>query len=129
MAVYIDADDVRQYLPQGRGFSTESIDETMEEWEYYVQTRLKLDQLPPNHPTLKNVIRDLTISSVITAMSPANVDNLTRADIQKREGLRKLRELEEGGLGVIGGGATRTDPLKDIYNPYDEPFFSAKDFV
>lgn len=127
MAVYIDADDIRQYLPQSRGVSTETIDETMEEWEYYVQTRLNLSELPPNHPILRNIIRDLTIATVITALSPANVDNLSRADIQKREGLRKLRELEEGGLGVIGG-RTRTDPLNDVFNPYPHPFFSFEDF-
>lgn len=127
MGVYLDAEDIEQHFRQSGALDIETIEEVMEEQEYYVQTRLRLPQLPPDNPILRDIIRDLTIAKGIYRITPANADNLIKADSQERSALRKLRELETGGLGIIGG-KLRGEPSTEVYNPIYGTFFPLSDW-
>ncbi len=124
MGVYVDPVDLKQHFRQGAGVDESTIEEIMREQETYVQGRLRLDALPPNHDVLKSVIRDLTISKCIYQLTSINVDQLSKADQLERSALRRLRELEdEGSLKP----RDKTNVSREVYSPYPK-FFTPGDF-
>lgn len=128
MGVYVDVDDIKQHFRAGAAVPDETLDEIMQEQESYVQRYLKLDALPPENDILKTVIRDLTIANGIYQITPANADNIVKADAQRRNALRILREVKEEGLGLVN---QRPDGNweKEVYNPIgDDRVFSPADF-
>lgn len=127
MGVYTDADDIRQHMRGGTALSVETLDEIMEEQEYYVATVLKLDSLPPNNPILSSIIRDLTIAAAIYSLTAPNTDDLGKADMMRREALRKLQEADmRVGLGKVGGSSHGT-PESEVAVT-NNTFFALQDF-
>lgn len=126
MGVYVDADDIMQHFRQAPAITSETIEEVMEEKEYYVQTFLNLTELPPDNPILKDIIRNLTIAAGITMITPAQPENLSKAQMLNSNALRQLREIDDSGLGIVGG-SPRPGAAYEVYNPYP-PFFTLDDF-
>ena len=127
MGIYVDADDIRQHMRGGNALTIETIEELMEEQEYYVQTVLNLTELPTGNPILANIIRDLTIASAIYSLTAPNADDLTKADSMRREALRRLQEADRGSLGV-SGGTPPGNPEDEVYWQYEGSMFTLSDF-
>lgn len=127
MGVYTDAEDIRQHMRGGSALPVETLDELMDEQEYYVATVLKLDTLPANNPILASIIRDLTIAAAIYSLTAPNTDDLGKADMMRREALRKLQEADERvGLGTVGGSPRGSAEL-EVAVP-SNTFFALQDF-
>ncbi len=128
MGVYLDADDIKQHFQQGRNIKNETIEELMDEQEYYVQTRLGLNILPPSNPLLASIIRDLTIAAGILNLLQPNADTVVKADTLRAEALRRLNEADKSGIGVV----TTAPPnhwSQEVYNPYgNTKFFKMDDY-
>lgn len=124
MGIYVDPIDLKQHFRQGAGVDEDTIAEIMQEQESYVQGRLRLDALPPNHDVLKSIIRDLTISKAIYQLTSINVDQLSKANDLERSALRRLRELESEGS-LKPRNISNVD--REVYSPY-APLFTPRDF-
>lgn len=127
MGVYTDAEDIKQHMRGGTALTTETLEELMDEQEYYVQTVLNLDILPSDNPILASIIRDLTIAAAIYSLTAPNTDDLGKADMMRREALRKLGEADQRvGLGIIGSNP-KGSPESEITTP-SMSFFTINQF-
>lgn len=127
MGFYVDTDDIRQHMRGANALAEDTIDEIMTEQEYYVQTALKLDSLPPSNPILSSIIRDLTVAASIYALTAPNAEDLEKADTLRREAYRRLDRVDDKiGLGTVGGTyPTRPDLEVDVL---ESSFFGLGDF-
>lgn len=124
MGIYVDAEDLRQHFRPGN-LSDDTVEEIMGEQETYVMQRLNLSELPPDHPILKNVVRDFTIAGCLYILPASNSEALEKANNMRREALRRLEELRDEGFKT---GNKNSNIGAEVYNPYNEPFFIPSDF-
>ncbi len=123
---YVDVTDIQQHFFQSGALSLAQITELMGEEEYYVRTQLDLDTLPDNNPTLRSIIRDLTIARCMLTLVPIEGET-AHANFLRSEALRRLKELDRSGLGPNTGTIGR-DPSKEVYNPEPVPWWNYEDF-
>jgi hypothetical protein len=124
---YVDTDDIRQHMRGANALAEDTIDEIMTEQEYYVQTALRLTELPPSNPILASIIRDLTVAASIYALTAPNADDMEKADTLRREAYRRLDRVDDKiGLGVIGG-EVEGDPFNEV-STMEGSFFALSDF-
>lgn len=127
MGFYVDTDDIRQHMRGANALAEDTIDEIMTEQEYYVQTALKLTELPPSNPILASIIRDLTVAASIYALTAPNADDMEKADTLRREAYRRLDRVDDKiGLGLIGG-MPQGDPSTEV-DTMEGSFFALSDF-
>lgn len=129
MGIYVDAADIQQHVRGAAGVTPESIEELMAEQEYYVQTVLNLNELPPENPILSNIIRDLTTAAVIYDLLSPNESDTVKADNIRREAIRRLEQVDNKiGLGINNATAGIRDTNNQVINPFEGAFFKPEDF-
>ena len=126
MGIYTDAIDIRQHIRGGERASVPQIQEIMDEMESWVGAELDIDPLPPNNPILRAIIRELSTSRIILDILPVSAENLSRADMHERRGMRLLESAKREGIAPTDFSSR--DPAKEVYNPHNEVFFPREMF-
>jgi len=128
MGIYVDAEDIRQHMRGGNALSVEALEELMAEQEYFVQTTLNLNELPPDNPILTSIIRDLTIAAAIYSLTAPNSDDLGKADTLRRDANNRLTTVDRIGLGHLDTASAPHDAAAEVVNAAPNSFFSLGDF-
>lgn len=127
MAVYVDAQDIRQHLRGAQGVPIPNVNEIMEEVETYVASELDLGtSLPPNNPALRAMVREFTNARVILDLLPATSENIARTQLHQQNGDRLLKSARREG--ITPNDISSRDPEKEVYNPSKEPFWPVELF-
>lgn len=124
--VYVEVADIKQHYRESSAYPDANIIEMMEEEQAYVENYLKMSPLPPAHPVLRSIIRDLTISRLMLNIASASGEAPGLAVELERQANRKLFQIKSDGLMVEGW--TRGNPDKQVINPYPETFWTLEDF-
>jgi len=127
---YVEPNDIRQHLRGAGGASVPAIAELMQEVESFVKIRLDMDPLPENNDIIRDIVRELTLAKVIVDLMAPSAEDLSRAQMHRRNGMEQLEHADRHGVTPRNTGAPGgRDVSKEVYNPYPEPFFTAESFL
>jgi hypothetical protein len=127
MAVYIDAQDIRQHVRGAQGVPVPNINEIMEEVEAYIAAELDLgDSLPPNNPVLRSMVREFATARVILDLLPVSSENIARVQLHNQNGQVLLKSARREGItpNDISGRVAENE----VYQPHPTPLWPIEDF-
>lgn len=123
---YVDIADIRQWFRENPALDDAPIEEVMEEMETYVSNYIDMYPLPPAHPLLKHIIRDLTISRLIFNITPAGGSNFDLAVELNRQAMSKLYQIKQDGLIIPGESTQRGNWQNQVFSR--DSFWTIEDF-
>lgn len=127
MAVYVDAQDIRQHVRGAQNAPVPNINEIMEEVESMVAAELDLgDSLPPNKPILRAIVREFATARVILDLLPATSENVARTQLHDSRAYAMLRSAKKEGIDPASFASR--DYEKEVYNPRTEALWKQEDF-
>jgi hypothetical protein len=127
MAVYIDAQDIRQHVRGAQGVPVPNVNEIMEEVEAYIAAELDMgDSLPPNNPVLRSMVREFATARVILDLLPVSSENIARVQLHNQNGQTLLRSAKKEGITPNDISARNAEA--EVYQPRTTPFWALEDF-